>query len=156
MNFRTPGLGGQVWQRIGATVVNLARGRDLRGAAVGRARRGRVRRPLQRPRTRLPPGPQALLSLELHRARPRDRARRQQGEVPGASGRPAGDRPDRLPGRVRPGRLGLRRQRSRGAEQLVTEHGVTAHAQFPDEILEAAAIAAAEIFTEMRSDRATS
>jgi TRAP-type mannitol/chloroaromatic compound transport system substrate-binding protein len=26
INFRTPGLGGQVWQRMGATVVNMAAG----------------------------------------------------------------------------------------------------------------------------------
>jgi hypothetical protein len=92
LRFRTPGLGGQVWQKMGASVTNMAGGRDLRRAPDRVARRGRIRRSLQRPRARLPPGPQALLHLVLQRARTRDRDRGGQGQVHGAAGEPAGHR----------------------------------------------------------------
>ena len=148
LKFRTPGLGGQVWEKMGASVVNMAAGRDLRRAAVGRARRRRVRRPLQRSRARLLPGRQALLSVELHRAGPRHRARGQQGQVHGAARRPAGHRrrsPAR-PNTIRSPATSTPTTRRRW-RSLVKDHGVITH-QFPDEILEAGAKAASEILDD--------
>jgi TRAP-type mannitol/chloroaromatic compound transport system substrate-binding protein len=35
-------------------------------------------------------------------------------------------------------------------DQLITQHGVTVHSQFPEDLLEAASVAATEILSEMR------
>ena len=84
-----PGLAG----KLGASVTNMAAGDIFARAAVGYARCGRIRRPLQRSGAWLLPDLQELLFPELHRAGAGDRTGGLQGQVPGSAGGPAGDRP---------------------------------------------------------------
>ena len=76
--------------------------RDLPGAAIGRDRRRRMGRPVQRPRARLLPGLPVLLFARLPRAGSCVAAHRQRTGVAFADARPAGNRARRLPMPRRP------------------------------------------------------
>jgi TRAP-type mannitol/chloroaromatic compound transport system substrate-binding protein len=150
MNFRTPGLGGQVWQRIGATVVNMAAGEIFAALQSGALDAAEF------------VGPYNDLALGFHQVRKHYYL--SSFIEPGLATELAVDKakfmalPADLQAIVE---IAYQAEYDQVAsdfyandpaalQQLVSQHGVTAHAQFPDEILEAAAIAAGEILTELR------
>jgi len=150
MNFRTPGLGGQVWQRIGATVVNMAAGEIFAALQSGALDAAEF------------VGPYNDLALGFHQVRKHYYL--SSFIEPGLATELAVDKakflalPADLQAIVE---IACQAEYDQVAsdfyandpaalEQLVNQHGVTPHAQFPDEILEAAAVAAGEILTELR------
>ncbi len=150
MNFRTPGLGGQVWQRIGATVVNMAAGEIFAALQSGALDAAEF------------VGPYNDLALGFHQVRKHYYL--SSFIEPGLATELAVDKakflalPADLQAIVE---IACQAEYDQVAsdfyandpaalEQLVSQHGVTPHAQFPDEILAAAAVAAGEILTELR------
>ena len=150
INFRTPGLGGQVWQRIGATVVNMPAGEIFAALQSGALDAAEF------------VGPYNDLALGFHQVRKHYYV--SSFIEPGLATELAVDKakflalPEDLQAIVQ---IACQAEYDQVASdfyandpvalnQLVTQHGVTAHAQFPDEILEAAANAARDILGELR------
>ncbi len=150
MRFRTPGLGGQVWQRIGASVTNMAAGEIFQALQSGALDAAEF------------VGPYNDLALGFHQVCKHyytssfiepglatelvvDKAKYQalptnlqaiirdvcQAEYDSVAADFAANDP-------------------RALQTLVNDHAVITHASFPEDILEAAANAAKEIFTEIR------
>jgi TRAP-type mannitol/chloroaromatic compound transport system substrate-binding protein len=150
INFRTPGLGGQVWQRMGATVVNMAAGEIFAALQSGALDAAEF------------VGPYNDLALGFHQVRKHYYV--SSFIEPGLATELAVNKAkfQALPADLQAiVEIACQAEYDQVAsdfyandplalDTLVTQHGVTVHAQFPEEILEAAAIAAAEILTEMR------
>ena len=150
LNFRTPGLGGQVWQRIGATVVNMAAGEIFAALQSGALDAAEF------------VGPYNDLALGFHQIHKHYYI--SSFIEPGLATELTVDKakfqalPDDLQAIVA---LACQAEYDQVASDfaandpvalntLVTEHGVTVYPSFPDEILEAGAVAAAEIMNELR------
>ncbi|WP_409526368.1 TRAP transporter substrate-binding protein [Nitrincola sp. MINF-07-Sa-05] len=149
LNFRTPGLGGQVWQKLGATVVNMAGGeiyQALQSGALDAAE-------FVGPYNDLALGfhqickdyyfpsfiePGLATELVVNKSKfaelPNDLQQIVEFACQAEYDQVASDFYANDP-------IALK--------TLVEQHGVRVH-QFPDEILEAGAVAAKEIFTELR------
>jgi TRAP-type mannitol/chloroaromatic compound transport system substrate-binding protein len=151
INFRTPGLGGQVWQRMGATVVNMAGGEIFAALQSGALDAAEF------------VGPYNDLALGFHQVRKHYYL--SSFIEPGLATELAVDKAKLL---ALPSDLQAIVEIACQAEydqvasdfyandpgalrQLVDEHGVTAHPQFPDDILEAGAQASMEILEELRN-----
>jgi TRAP-type mannitol/chloroaromatic compound transport system substrate-binding protein len=151
LNFRTPGLGGQVWQKIGVTVVNMPAGEIFAALQSGALDAAEF------------VGPYNDLALGFHQVRKHYYL--SSFTEPGLATELAVDKakfaalPEDLQAIVE---VACQAEYDQVAsdfyandpaalETLVNEHDVIPHAAFPDEILEAAAGAATEIFEELRS-----
>jgi TRAP-type mannitol/chloroaromatic compound transport system substrate-binding protein len=151
INFRTPGLGGQVWSRLGANVVNMPAGELFAALQSGALDAVEF------------VGPYNDLALGFHQVR--SHYYTSSFIEPGAATELAVDRakfealPDDLQQIIE---IACQAEYDQVASDfyandpnalrtLVEEHGVTTHDTFPDDILEAGAAAAQEIFEELRS-----
>lgn len=151
INFRTPGLGGQVWQRMGATVVNMAGGEIFAALQSGALDAAEF------------VGPYNDLALGFHQVRKHYYL--SSFIEPGLATELAVDKAKLL---ALPSDLQAIVEIACQAEydqvasdfyandpgalrQLVEEHDVIAHPQFPDDILEAGAKASMEILEELRN-----
>ncbi len=149
MRFRTPGLGGQVWQRIGASVTNMAAGEIFAALQTGSLDAAEF------------VGPYNDLALGFHQVRKHyytssfiepglatelvvDKAKYQ--ELP--SGLQAIIR-DVCQAEYDQVASDFYANDPRALATLVNEHGVTTHSAFPDDILEAGANASKDILTEI-------
>jgi len=149
MRFRTPGLGGQVWQRMGASVTNLAAGEIFAALQTGSLDAAEF------------VGPYNDLALGFHQVRKHyytssfiepglatelvvDKAKFQEL----SSGLQAIIR-DVCQAEYDQVASDFYANDPRALATLVNEHGVTAHSAFPDDILEAGATASKEILTEI-------
>ena len=65
LRYRMPGMGGDVLRRLGAVVVTVPGGEIIRVASIGRDRRERIRRPLDRHGVGSAQGGQVLLLSRL-------------------------------------------------------------------------------------------
>jgi TRAP-type mannitol/chloroaromatic compound transport system substrate-binding protein len=151
INFRTPGLGGQVWQRMGATVVNMAAGEIFAALQSGALDAAEF------------VGPYNDLALGFHQVRKHYYI--SSFTEPGLATELVVDKAKfsaLAPDLQEIVRIACQAEYDQVASDfyandpqalatLVNEHGVTAHAQFPEEILEAGATAAIEIFEELRA-----
>jgi TRAP-type mannitol/chloroaromatic compound transport system substrate-binding protein len=150
INFRTPGLGGQVWQRIGATVVNMAAGEIFAALQSGALDAAEF------------VGPYNDLALGFHQVCKHYYI--SSFIEPGLATELAVDKakytalPDDLQQIIA---IACQAEYDQVASDfyandpnslktIVEEHGVTVHPSFPDEILQAGADAAKEILTELR------
>ena len=151
INFRTPGLGGQVWSRLGANVVNMPAGELFAALQSGALDAVEF------------VGPYNDLALGFHQVR--SHYYTSSFIEPGAATELAVDRaklealPDDLQQIVE---IACQAEYDQVASdfyandppalrRLVDEHGVTVHSTFPDDILEAGAAAARDIFEELRA-----
>ena len=151
INFRTPGLGGQVWQRMGATVVNMPAGEIFAALQSGALDAAEF------------VGPYNDLALGFHQVRKNYYT--SSFIEPGLATELAVDKakftalPDDLRKIVE---IACQAEYDQVASDfyandpgalatLVIEHGVTVHNQFPDEILEAGAKASMDILEELRN-----
>jgi TRAP-type mannitol/chloroaromatic compound transport system substrate-binding protein len=151
INFRTPGLGGQVWQRMGATVVNMAAGEIFAALQSGALDAAEF------------VGPYNDLALGFHQVRKHYYI--SSFTEPGLATELAVDKakftalPDDLRAIVE---IACQAEYDQVASDfyandpnalrtLQDEHGVTVHSQFPDDVLEAGANAATEIFEGLRN-----
>jgi hypothetical protein len=131
LRFRTPGLGGQVWQKMGASVTNLAGGRDL----ARRCSPARSTRPSSSAPTTIWRSASTRCASTTTPRPSSSRAWRPNW----SSTRPSSRRCRRtcrrssrcLPGRIRPGRVRLLRQRSARPATLVNDHDVITHPELP-------------------------
>ncbi|MFN4099520.1 MAG: TRAP transporter substrate-binding protein [Pararhodobacter sp.] len=149
MRFRTPGLGGQVWQRIGASVTNLAAGEIFAALQTGSLDAAEF------------VGPYNDLALGFHQVRKHYYT--SSFIEPGLATELVVDKakyqalPSNLQAIIRDVCQAEYDQVAsdfyandpRALATLVNEHGVTAHANFPDDILEAGANASKDILTEI-------
>jgi TRAP-type mannitol/chloroaromatic compound transport system substrate-binding protein len=150
VNFRTPGLSGQVWGRLGATVVNLPAGEIFAALQSGALDAAEF------------VGPYNDLALGFHQVRRHYYV--SSFTEPGLATELAVDRAkyEALPNDLQQ-IIEIACQAEydqvasdfyandpRALNTLVEQHGVTVHAAFPDEILEAGAEAAKEILQELR------
>jgi TRAP-type mannitol/chloroaromatic compound transport system substrate-binding protein len=150
INFRTPGLGGQVWQNIGATVVNMAAGEIFAALQSGALDAAEF------------VGPYNDLALGFHQVCKHYYI--SSFIEPGLATELAVDKakytalPDDLQQIIA---IACQAEYDQVASDfyandpnalntLVEQHGVTIHQNFPDEILEAGANAAKEILTDLR------
>ncbi len=149
IKFRTPGLGGTLWQKMGATVVNMAGGEIFAALQSGALDAAEF------------VGPYNDLALGFHQIAKNYYL--SSFTEPGLATELAVDKakftalPADLQAIVE---IACQAEYDQVAsdfyandpialDQLITEHGVTAR-QFPDEILEAGASAATEMFDELR------
>jgi TRAP-type mannitol/chloroaromatic compound transport system substrate-binding protein len=150
INFRTPGLGGQVWQRMGATVVNLPAGEIFAALQSGALDAAEF------------VGPYNDLALGFHQVRSHYYI--SSFIEPGLATELAVDRGkfEALPSDLQQ-IIEIACQAEydqvasdfyandpRSLRQLVEEHGVIVHETFPEDILEAGAQAAKDILSELR------
>ncbi len=150
INFRTPGLGGQVWQNIGATVVNMAAGEIFAALQSGALDAAEF------------VGPYNDLALGFHQVCKHYYI--SSFIEPGLATELAVDKakytalPDDLQQIIA---IACQAEYDQVASDfyandpnalktLVEQHGVIVHHEFPDEILEAGANAAKAILTELR------
>ena len=149
INFRTPGLGGQVWQRIGATVVNLPAGEIFAALQSGALDATEF------------VGPYNDLALGFHQIHKHYYI--SSFIEPGLATELTVNKakfqalPDDLRAIVE---IACQAEYDQVAAdfaandplalQQIADAGVTIHTQFPDEILEAGANAALEIYNELR------
>ncbi len=149
INFRTPGLGGQVWQRMGATVVNLPAGEifaSLQSGALDAAEFV---------------GPYNDLALGFHQVRKHYYI--SSFIEPGLATELVVDKakfqalPDDLQAIIRTACQAEYDQVAADfaandplALAQIAANGVTIHSQFPDDMLEAGAKASVDIFNELR------
>jgi len=150
LRFRTPGLGGQVWQKMGASVTNLAAG-DIYGALAGGTLDAAEF-----------VGPYNDLALGFHQVNKHYYT--SSFVEPGLATELAVDKAKFM---ALPANFQEIIRSACGAEYdamasdfyandpralrtLVEQHGVIAHDQFPESILEAGAAASVELLTEIR------
>ncbi|WP_209426184.1 TRAP transporter substrate-binding protein [Pararhodobacter sp. SW119] len=149
MRFRTPGLGGQVWQKMGASVTNLAAGEIFAALQTGTLDAAEF------------VGPYNDLALGFHQVRKHYYT--SSFIEPGLATELVVDKAkfEALPSNLQ--RIiedvcqaeydqvasDFYANDPRALATLVNEHGVTAHSAFPDSILEAGADAAKELLTEI-------
>lgn len=150
INFRTPGLGGQVWQKMGANVVNMAGGEIFAALQSGALDAAEF------------VGPYNDLALGFHQIHKNYYV--SSFIEPGLATELAVDKakftalPNDLQKIVE---LACQAEYDQVASDfyandpialatLVNQHGVTVHTQFPDDILQAGANAAKEILEELR------
>ncbi len=155
LRFRTPGIGGQCWQRIGASVTNLAGGEIFAALQSGTLDAAEF------------VGPYNDLALGFHQVR--NHYYITSFVEPGLATEFVVDKakftalPDNLQQIVRSAAQAEYDQTASefyandpiALRTLVEEHGVTVHPQFPDEILEAGANAARDIIMEFRDSSDT-
>ena len=150
LRFRTPGLGGQVWGKLGASVVNMPAGEIFAALQSGTLDAAEFVGPYNDLALGFYQVCQELLLPQLRRAGPRHRTGGQQGQVPGTAGRPAGNRPrSAAQAEYDDVASDMYANDPRALATLVNEHGVQVR-RFPDEILEAGAKAATEIIADIR------
>jgi TRAP-type mannitol/chloroaromatic compound transport system substrate-binding protein len=155
LRFRTPGIGGQAWQRLGASVTNLAGGEIFAALQTGTLDAAEF------------VGPYNDLALGFHQVRKHYYT--SSFVEPGLATEFVVDKAkfSELPANIQQiVRSAAQAEYDQTASEfyandpialntLVTQHGVTAHSRFPDEILEAGANAAREIITEFRDSSDT-
>jgi len=150
LRFRTPGLGGQVWQKIGASVTNLAAGEIFQALQNNTLDAAEF------------VGPYNDLALGFHQVA--NHYYTSSFVEPGLATELVVDKakyqalPANLQAIVRDACQAEYDQVAsdfyandpRALRTLVNDHGVTVHPQFPEEILEAAAGASLEVLAEIR------
>ena len=149
LRFRTPGLGGQVWQKMGAAVTNLAGGEIFAALQSGTLDAAEF------------VGPYNDLALGFHQVR--NHFYTTSFIEPGLATEFVVDKakfmalPDNTQAIIRDACQAEYDQTASefyandpiALRTLVEEHGVTTHSQFPDSILEAGANASKELLTEI-------
>jgi TRAP-type mannitol/chloroaromatic compound transport system substrate-binding protein len=149
LRFRTPGLGGQVWQKIGASVTNLAGGEIFAALQSGTLDAAEF------------VGPYNDLALGFHQVAKHYYT--SSFVEPGLATELAVDKakflalPANLQEIVRTCcqaeydnvAADFAANDPRALQTLITEHGVTVHSQFPDDILQAGANASKELLQEI-------
>jgi len=149
MRFRTPGLGGQVWQRMGASVTNMPAGEIFAALQTGTLDAAEF------------VGPYNDLALGFHQVR--NHYYTSSFIEPGLATELVVDKAkfEALPTHLQ--RIveyvcqaeydqvasDFYANDPRALRTLVEQHGVTVHTQFPDSILEAGAEAAKDLLAEM-------
>lgn len=150
LRFRTPGFGGQVWQKLGASVTNLAGGEIFQALQSGALDAAEF------------VGPYNDLALGFHQVRKHYYT--SSFVEPGLATEFVVDKakftalPANLQAIVRDVCQAEYDQVAsdfyandpRALQTLVNDHGVIVHKSFPDEILEAGALASAEVLNEIR------
>ena len=150
LRFRTPGFGGQVWQKLGASVTNLAAGEIFQALQSGALDATEF------------VGPYNDLALGFYQVRKHYYT--SSFVEPGLATECVVDKakfaalPTNIQTIVRDVCQAEYDQVAsdfyandpRALQTLVNEHGVIAHPSFPDDILEAGAAASAELLTEIR------
>jgi TRAP-type mannitol/chloroaromatic compound transport system substrate-binding protein len=150
LRFRTPGLGGQVWQKIGASVTNMAAGEIFAALQSGALDAAEF------------VGPYNDLALGFHQVCKHYYT--SSFTEPGLATELVVDKAkfQALPANIQEivrnccaaeydnTAADFAANDPRALQTLVNDHGVTLHSSFPDSILEGAAKAAAEIITELR------
>lgn len=150
LRFRTPGLGGQVWQRMGASVTNMAAGEIFAALQSGALDAAEF------------VGPYNDLALGFHQVR--NHYYTSSFIEPGLATELVVDKakyqalPTNLQAIIRDVcqaeydnvASDFAANDPRALRTLVEEHGVTTHQAFPDSILEAGANASVEFLTEIR------
>lgn len=150
LRFRTPGLGGQVWQKIGASVTNMAAGEIFAALQSGALDAAEF------------VGPYNDLALGFHQVCKHYYT--SSFTEPGLATELVVDKAkfQALPANIQEivrsccaaeydnVAADFAANDPRALQTLVNEHGVILHNSFPDSILEGAAKAAAEIITELR------
>jgi TRAP-type mannitol/chloroaromatic compound transport system substrate-binding protein len=150
LRFRTPGFGGQVWQKLGASVTNLAAGEIFQALQSGALDAAEF------------VGPYNDLALGFHQVRKHYYT--SSFVEPGLATEVVVDKakysalPKNLQAIVRD--VAQAEYDNVGAEfyandpralaTLVNDHGVTAHSAFPEDILEAGAKASVEVLNQIR------
>ncbi|MBL4917406.1 TRAP transporter substrate-binding protein [Szabonella alba] len=149
LRFRTPGLGGQVWQKIGASVTNLAAGEIFAALQSGALDAAEF------------VGPYNDLALGFHQVCKHYYT--SSFIEPGLATECVVDKakfqalPANLQAIVRDAcaaeydnvAADFAANDPRALQTLVNDHGVTLHSEFPEDILEAAAKGAQELVTEL-------
>lgn len=150
LRFRTPGLGGQVWQKIGASVTNMAAGEIFAALQSGALDAAEF------------VGPYNDLALGFHQVCKHYYT--SSFTEPGLATELVVDKAkfQALPANIQEivrsccaaeydnTAADFAANDPRALQTLVNDHGVTLHSSFPDSIVEGAAKAAAEIITELR------
>ena len=151
LNFRTPGIGGQVWQRLGATVVNMPAGEIFAALQSGALDAAEF------------VGPYNDLALGFHQVR--DHYYLSSVTEPGLATELAVDKAkfEALPNDLQQiVQIACQAEYDMVAsdfaandpialQTLIEEHGVTTHPHFPEDILQAAAEASVAIIEELRN-----
>lgn len=150
LRFRTPGLGGQVWQKIGASVTNMAAGEIFAALQSGALDAAEF------------VGPYNDLALGFHQVCKHYYT--SSFTEPGLATELVVDKAkfQALPANIQEivrsccaaeydnVAADFAANDPRALQTLVNDHGVILHSSFPDSIVEGAAKAAAEIITELR------
>jgi TRAP-type mannitol/chloroaromatic compound transport system substrate-binding protein len=150
LRFRTPGLGGQVWQKIGASVTNMAAGEIFAALQSGALDAAEF------------VGPYNDLALGFHQVCKHYYT--SSFTEPGLATELVVDKAkfQALPANIQEivrsccaaeydnVAADFAANDPRAMQTLVNDHGVILHSSFPDSIVEGAAKAAAEIITELR------
>lgn len=150
MRFRTPGLGGRVWQNIGVSVTNMAAGEIFAALQTGSLDAAEF------------VGPYNDLALGFHQVR--QHYYTSSFNEPGLATELVVDKakfmelPSNMQAIIRDVcqaeydavAADFAANDPRALQTLVNEHGVITHPAFPDSILEAAAGAARDVLTEIR------
>lgn len=152
MRFRTPGLGGQVWQKMGASVTNMAAGEIFQALQNNTLDAAEF------------VGPYNDLALGFYQVCKHYYT--SSFNEPGLATEVVVDKakyqalPSNLQAIVRDAAQAeydnvaseMYANDPRALATLVNDHGVITHSQFPDDILQAAANAAKEVLTEVRDN----
>ncbi|MER3356609.1 MAG: TRAP transporter substrate-binding protein [Hoeflea sp. D1-CHI-28] len=152
MRFRTPGLGGQVWQKMGASVTNMAAGEIFQALQNNTLDAAEF------------VGPYNDLALGFYQVCKHYYT--SSFNEPGLATEVVVDKakyqalPSNLQAIVRDAAQAeydnvaseMYANDPRALATLVNDHGVITHSQFPDDILQAAAAAAKEVLSEVRDN----